>query len=177
MSHHDHPAAERGPLDIAELPKDKVARFDAALPEILKRYPADRREAAMLAGLRRAQEIFGWLSPGAQKLVADRLGTSATRAEEVATFYVMYHTRPVGRHVVEVCTNVSCSLAGGYDIFEHLKKSLDVENGGTTQDGRVTLRQVECLGSCGTAPAMLVDEEMHESLTPKEIDRILGALR
>ena len=177
MSHHDHPAAERGPQDIAELPKDKVARFDAALPEILKHYPADHKEAAMLAGLRRAQEIFGWLSPGAQKLVADRLGTSATRAEEVATFYVMYHTRPVGRHVVEVCTNVSCSLAGGYDIFEHLKKSLDVENGGTTQDGRVTLRQVECLGSCGTAPAMLVDEEMHESLTPKEIDRILGALR
>ena len=177
MSHHDHPTAERGPQDIAELPKDKVARFDAALPEVLKRYPADHREAAMLAGLRRAQEIFGWLSPGAQKLVANRLGTSATRAEEVATFYVMYHTRPVGRHVVEVCTNVSCSLAGGYDIFEHLKKSLEVENGGTTQDGRVTLRQVECLGSCGTAPAMLVDEEMHESLTPKEIDRILGALQ
>jgi len=177
MSHHDHPTAERGPQDIAELPKDKVARFDAALPEVLKRYPADHKEAAMLAGLRRAQEIFGWLSPGAQKLVANRLGTSATRAEEVATFYVMYHTRPVGRHVVEVCTNVSCSLAGGYDIFEHLKKSLEVENGGTTQDGRVTLRQVECLGSCGTAPAMLVDEEMHESLTPKEIDRILGALQ
>jgi len=177
MSHHDHPAAERGPQDIAELPKDKVARFDAALPEILKHYPADHKEAAMLAGLRRAQEIFGWLSPGAQKLVANRLGTSVTRAEEVATFYVMYHTRPVGRHVVEVCTNVSCSLAGGYDIFEHLKKSLEVDNGGTTKDGRVTLRQVECLGSCGTAPAMLVDEEMHESLTPKEIDRILGGLQ
>ena len=177
MSHHTHPTAERGPQDIAELPKDKVARFDAALPEILKHYPAGHKEAAMLAGLRRAQEIFGWLSPGAQKLVAHRLGTSATRAEEVATFYVMYHTRPVGRHVVEVCTNVSCSLAGGYDIFEHLKKSLEVENGGTTQDGRVTLRQVECLGSCGTAPAMLVDEEMHESLTPREIDRILGALQ
>lgn len=176
MSHHDDAASDRGPQGIADLPKDKVARFDAALPEILKRYPADHKEAAMLAGLRRAQEIFGWLSPGAQKLVADRLGASVTRAEEVATFYVMYHTRPVGRHVVEVCTNVSCSLAGGYDIFEHLKSSLGVENGGTTQDGRITLRQVECLGSCGTAPAMLVDEEMHESLTQKEIDRILGGL-
>jgi NADH-quinone oxidoreductase subunit E len=177
MSHHDHAESERGPQDIAELPKDKVARFDAALPEILKRYPADHKEAAMLAGLRRAQEIFGWLSPGAQKLVADRLGASATRAEEVATFYVMYHTRPVGRHVVEVCTNVSCSLGGGYDLFEDLKKKLDVENGGTTKDGRITLRQVECLGSCGTAPVMLVDEEMHESLTPKVIDRILGELK
>jgi NADH-quinone oxidoreductase subunit E len=177
MSHHEDAASERGPQGIADLPKDKVARFDAALPEVLKRYPADHKEAAMLAGLRRAQEIFGWLSPGAQKLVADRLGASATRAEEVATFYVMYHTRPVGRHVVEVCTNVSCSLAGGHDIFEHLKSSLGVENGGTTKDGRITLRQVECLGSCGTAPAMLVDEEMHESLTPEAIDRILGGLQ
>lgn len=177
MSHHDDSSAERGPQEIAELPKDKVARFDAALPEVLKRYPVDRREAAMLAALRRAQEIFGWLSPAAQKLVADRLGSSATRAEEVATFYVMYHTRPVGRHVVEVCTNVSCSLAGGYDIFEHLRSSLGVENGGTTGDGRITLRQVECLGSCGTAPAMLVDEEMHEGLTPQSVERILGGLK
>ena len=177
MSHHDDSTAERGPQEIADLPKYKVARFDAALPEILRRYPADHKEAAMLAALRRAQEILGWLSPGAQKLVADRLGTAVTRAEEVATFYVMYHTRPVGRHVVEICTNVSCSLAGGYDIFEDLKAKLGVDNGGTTQDGRVTLRQVECLGSCGTAPAMLVDEEMHESLTPKEVERILGGLK
>jgi NADH-quinone oxidoreductase subunit E len=177
MSHHDHSTAESGPQAIADLPKDKVARFDAALPELLRRYPADHKEAAMLAALRRAQEIFGWLSPAAQKLVADRLGTSVTRAEEVATFYVMYHTRPVGRHVVEVCTNVSCSLGGGYDIFEDLKRKLGVENGETTGDGRVTLRQVECLGSCGTAPVILVDEEMHESLTPQSVDRILGALQ
>ena len=177
MSHHDHAETERGPQDIAELPKDKVARFDAALPEILRRYPADHKEAAMLAALRRAQEIFGWLPPAAQKLVADRLGAPATRAEEVATFYVMYHTRPVGRHVVEVCTNVSCSLAGGFDLFENLKLQLGVENGGTTKDGRITLRQVECLGSCGTAPAMLVDEEMYESLTPQSVEKILGGLK
>ncbi len=177
MSHHDHANAEIGPLRIEELPKDTVARFDAALPEILRRYPADHKEAAMLAALRRAQEIFGWLSPAAQRLVADRLGAPVTRAEEVATFYVMYHTRPVGRHVVEVCTNVSCSLAGGYDLFEHLRSTLGVENGGTTKDGRITLRQVECLGSCGTAPAMLVDEEMHEQLTPQSVERILGGLK
>ena len=176
MSHHDHSTADRGPQEIAELPKDKVARFDAALPELLRRVPPDHKEAAMLAALRRAQEIFGWLSPAAQRLVADRLGAPVTRAEEVATFYVMYHTRPVGRHVVEVCTNVSCSLAGGYDIFEDLKRKLGVENGGTTGDGRITLRQVECLGSCGTAPAMLVDEEMHEGLTSQSVAKILGAL-
>jgi NADH-quinone oxidoreductase subunit E len=177
MAHHDESSAESGPQAITDLPRDKVARFDAALPEILKRYPPDHQEAAMLAALRRAQEIFGWLSPAAQKLVADRLGAPVTRAEEVATFYVMYHTRPVGRHVVEVCTNVSCSLGGGYDLFEDLKKKLGVENGGTTKDGRITLRQVECLGSCGTAPVILVDEEMHESLTPQSVERILGALQ
>ena len=178
MSHHDHAASERGPQEIAELPKDKVARFDAALPEILKRYPADHKEAAMLAGLRRAQEIFGWLSPGAQKLVADRLGASATRAEEVATFYVMFHTRPNGRHLLEICTNVSCCLAGAEGMYQALKKKLGVENGGTTADGRITLREVECLGSCGTAPAVLVDEkEMVERVTPARLESILGGLK
>jgi len=177
MSHHDHAAAERAPQDLAELPGDLVTRFDAGIRDILGRYPPDHREAAMLPALRLAQEIFGWLPPAVQKLAADRIGAPAIRAEEVATFYVMYHTHPVGRHVVEVCTNVSCSLTGGFDIFNHLKKKLGIENGGTTRDGRITLRQVECLGSCATAPAMLVDEEMHERLTVEEVDRILGGLK
>jgi NADH-quinone oxidoreductase subunit E len=177
MSHHAHADAGRQPLEIAELPKEQVARFDAGLPDILKRYPPDHREAALLPALHLAQHVFGWLSPAAQRLAAERIGVPPVRAEEVATFYVMYHTRPVGRHVVEVCTNVSCSLTGGFDIFEHLKNTLKVENGGTTRDGRITLRQVECLGSCATAPAMLVDEEMHEQLTPEKVDRILGDLK
>jgi NADH-quinone oxidoreductase subunit E len=177
MSHTPHADEGRQPLEIAELPKDKVARFDAGLPDILKRYPEDRKAAAMLPALHLAQHVFGYLPPAVQRLAADRLGTPAVRAEEVATFYVMYHTRPVGRHVVEVCTNVSCSLTGGYDIFEHLKRTLGVENGGTTADGRITLRQVECLGSCGTSPAMLVDEEMYEQLTAREVERILGGLK
>ena len=79
--------------------------------------------------------------------------------------------------MVEVCTNVSCSLAGGFDLFEDLKAKLAVDNGGTTADGRITLRQVECLGSCGTAPAMLVDEEMYEGLTPQSVSQILGGLK
>jgi len=177
MSHTPHADEGRQPLEIAELPKDLVARFDAGLPDILKRYPEDKKSAAMLPALHLAQHVFGYLPPAAQKLAADRLGTPAVRAEEVATFYMMYFTRPQGRHVVEVCTNVACALTGGFDIFEHLKRSLGVENGGTTRDGRITLRQVECLGSCATAPAMLVDEEMYERLTPAEVDRILGGLK
>lgn len=131
----------------------------------------------MLPALRIGQEIFGYLPPAVQKLCADRLGTSAARAEEVATFYVMFHTHPVGRHLVEICTNVSCCLAGSGGMLQALKQKLGVEPGGTTPDGRITLREVECLGSCGTAPALLLDEkEMVERLTPAKLEKILEGL-
>jgi NADH-quinone oxidoreductase subunit E len=160
-----------------DLPAESVRRFDEELAPVLKRYPPDRKASAMLPALRLGQAIFSHLSPAVMALAADRLGVSPARAEEVATFYVMFHTKPVGRHVVEVCTNVSCCLGGADRIFKTLKEKLGVENGGTTADGRVTLREVECLGSCGTAPAMLVDEEMEEGLTLDKVDRLVGALK
>jgi NADH-quinone oxidoreductase subunit E len=153
-----------------------VEKFDRELGAIVKRYPPDRKAAAMLPALHLGQEIFGAVSPAVQRLAADRLGTSPVRAEEVATFYVMYHTSPIGRHLVEICTNVSCCLTGGERIFEALRQKLGVKNGGTTADGRITLREVECLGSCGTAPAMLVDDEMHERLTLERVEQIVGGL-
>jgi NADH-quinone oxidoreductase subunit E len=131
----------------------------------------------MLPALRLGQEVFGHASPPVQRLAADRLGTSPARAAEVATFYVMFHTQPIGRHLVEICTNVSCCLTGGERIFDALKKKLKVANGETTPDGRFTLREVECLGACGTAPAMLVDEEMYERLSLEKVDQILGGLK
>ncbi len=163
---------------VEELPRDQVERFDRELQGIVKRYPPDRKSAAMLPALRLGQEIFGWLTPAVQRLAADRLGASPTRAEEVATFYVMFHTHPLGRHLVEVCTNVSCCLSGGERIFEALKKKLGLENGGTTKDGRYTLREVECLGSCGTSPAILIDEvEMHERCDVAKVEKILEGLK
>lgn len=163
---------------VAELPRDKVERFDRELDAIVKRYPPDRKAAAMLPALRLGQEIFGYCSPAVQRLAADRLGTSPSRAEEVATFYVMFHTHPLGRHLVEICTNVGCCLNGGERIFEALKKKMGVKNGGTTPDGRFTLREVECLGSCGTAPAMLIDEvEMYERLDLPKVEKILEGLK
>jgi len=163
---------------VEELPPDKVERFDRELAAIVNRYPPDRKVAAMLPALRLGQEIFGFCSPAVQRLAADRLGASPTRAEEVATFYVMFHTHPLGRHLVEVCTNVSCCLTGGEKIFDHLRRKFGVENGGTTPDGRITLREVECLGSCGTAPAMLIDEnEMHERLDIRRVEQILEGLK
>ncbi len=165
------------PADAAPpLPRDKVEHFDRDLASILKRYPAERKGAAIMPVLRAAQELFGYLSPEVQQLAASRLGVSPARVDEVATFYVMFNTRPVGRHVVELCTNVSCCLTGSERIWAHLKRKLGVKAGETTPDGRITLREVECLGSCGTAPAMLVDEEMYERLTVEKVDEILGRL-
>ena len=163
---------------VDELSRDAVERFDRELAHLVKRYPPDRKAAAMLPALRLGQEIFGYCSPAVQKLAAERLGVSPARAEEVATFYVMFHTEPLGRHLVEICTNVSCCLSGAERIFETLKKKLGVENGGTTADGRITLREVECLGSCGTAPAMLLDEEeMIERLDLQKVEQIVGGLK
>lgn len=165
------PAAAAQPL-----PREKVDHFDRDVAAIVSRYPADRRAAALLPAVRAAQELFGVLTPEVQRLVADRVGVSPARVDEVATFYVMFNTRPVGRHVVEMCTNVSCCLTGSEKIWAHLQQKLGVKPGETTADGRITLREVECLGSCGTAPAMLVDEEMHERLTIEKVDEILGRL-
>ncbi len=162
--------------DLRSLPADRVARFDEGLAPVLARYPADRKASAMIPALRLGQELFGHLSPAVMALAADRLGVSPARAEEVASFYVMLHTRPVGRHVLEICTNVSCSLCGSERLFDRLRERLGLENGGTTADGRITLREVECLGSCGTGPAMLVDDEMVERLTEEKLERVLGEL-
>ena len=162
---------------LEELPRDKVQHFEREVADVLRRYPPDRKAAAMIPALRIGQEIFGHVSPAVQRLAAEWLGVSPARAEEVATFYVMFHTKPVGQHLVEVCTNVSCCLTGGERIFEHLKRKLEVANGGTTPDGRITLREVECLGACGTAPAVLVDEEMSDGMTVEKVDRLIGGLK
>ncbi len=161
----------------SDLPADRVARFDAELAPVLRRYPEDRKASAMIPALRIGEHIFGYLSPPVMALAADRLGVSPARAEEVATFYVMFNTKPVGRHVVEVCTNVSCSLTGADRIFRALLQKYGLQNGQTTADGNITLREVECLGSCGTAPAMLIDEDMHERLTLQKVETLLGSLK
>jgi len=161
---------------VEGLPREKVEQFDRELAEVLKRYPPDRKASAMIPALRLGQTLFGHVSPAVQLLAADRLGTSPSRAEEVATFYVMLETHEFGRHLVEVCTNVSCSLTGGDRLWAYLKAKLQLAKAGTTADGKFTLREAECLGSCGTSPAILVDEEMHEQLTPQKVDKILGGL-
>jgi NADH-quinone oxidoreductase subunit E len=153
---------------------EQQKRFDAELDKVVSRFPPDRKSAAMIPALRLCQELLGWVTPEAMALCAERLGVPALRAQEVATFYVMLHTQKPGRHVLDLCTNVSCSLRGAERLLAYLEKKLGVRAGHTTGDERFTLREAECLASCGTAPAMLVDERFHESLTEAKLDQILA---
>lgn len=153
---------------------EEQARFDSALSEILTHYPADRKEAAMMPALRLLQELKGWLPPDGLKLVAERLDTTKERAYEVATFYVMFHTERPGKYVVDVCTNLSCSLWGAEKLLAHLERKLGVKAGESSD--RFTLRETECLASCGTAPCLQINEEHHESLSPARVDEILSRL-
>jgi NADH-quinone oxidoreductase subunit E len=155
---------------------EQQARFDEGLARICPRYPADHAAAAMLPALRLVQQILGHIPPAAAALVAQRLQTSPAQAEEVASFYSMFHTTPLGRHVIDVCTNVSCCLKGGEKVLAYLEKRLDVRAGRTTDDKKVTLREVECLAACGSAPVMQVDEAYVENLTPAKIDQVLAGL-
>ena len=154
----------------------KAELSDAALAEIdreLAKYPTDRRQSALMAALRIAQDEHGWLSPELIELVAEVIGVPPVRAYEVATFYSMYDLAPVGRHKINVCTNISCMLRGSDEIVAHLQKKLGVTFGETTADGKFTLKEAECLAACAGAPMMQLDHDYHENLTPQRIDEIL----
>lgn len=151
-----------------------------ALAEIereARKYPSEHRASAVLAALRIAQEEHGWLSEPVMDFVAEILGMQPVQVYEVATFYSMYDLRPVGRHKISVCTNISCMLCGSDDIVRYLEDKLGIKLGETTADGRITLKEVECLAACGGAPACVVGKTYHENLTPEKIDVILAGLK
>ena len=143
--------------------------------ELKERYP-DWRSAALPA-LRLAQEKHGYLSPEALRACADALGTTPAFCEAVASFYDMFHLAPVGRHMVEVCTNVSCALLGAREVLERFEEELGVAVGQTSDDGFVTLRPVECLGGCGWATIVSVDHDYRRSVTPDQVPAIVEELR
>lgn len=142
---------------------------------LLTRYP--NREAAILPTLYLAQREFGHLSDEVILYVADLLGFTPARIYGVATFYTMYNKKPVGKYHLQVCRNLSCSLMGAEHLIEHVAMKIGVKPGETTADGRFTLSTVECLGSCGTAPVMQVNDDYYENLTEESIDAILDGLR
>jgi NADH-quinone oxidoreductase subunit E len=138
-------------------------------------YPDAR--GALLPVLHMAQDTFGHVSLEAEEYVAGLFGLSPAHVHEVVTFYTLYVRTPKGRHIVAVCHNLSCHLAGARPIIEHLQARLGVEVGETTDDGRVTLQSVECLCACEHAPMMQVDDRYEFDLTPEKVDRILERLR
>ena len=143
----------------------------------VNKYPAEQKQSACMAALRIAQDANGGhLTNPLMDAVADYLEMPRISVYEVATFYSMYELTPVGKHKICICTNISCMLCGSDDVVAHFKNRLGIGLGETTEDGRITLKEVECLGACVGAPMLQIDKNYYENLTPETIDAILDGL-
>ena len=146
------------------------------LGAVVSEYP--ERRSAILPALRLAQEEHGgWLPPEAIREVADALDLAPAQVEAVASFYDMLHLAPVGKHMVEVCTNLSCALVGAQQVLEAFERELGVRPGETSEDGRFTLRAIECAGGCGRAVVVVVDEHYREPVRPEDVPEIVEELK
>ena len=144
--------------------------------KIAAKYP--QRRSAVMPALRLAQEAHGgWLPPGALREVADALDLTPADVEAVATFYDMFNLEPVGRHLVEVCTNLSCALAGAKQVVDAFEIELGIPPGETSDDGEVTFRLIECAGGCGYAPVVVVDHSYREPTRPEDVPGLVEELR
>jgi NADH-quinone oxidoreductase subunit E len=155
------------------------AVFDGLVPEFTRlrqRYPAGFESSLVLPCLRRIQEVRGWIAEEDIDALAAWLPVPRIQIEEVLSFYTQYRRAPVGKVHLEVCRNVSCSMRGAERLVGHLCKKLGVPEGGTTPDGRYTVATAECLGSCGTAPVVVVNDEYHENMSIEKVDELLGRL-
>ena len=142
---------------------------------ILTRYP--NKEAALLPVLHLVQETWGWISPESVHYVGELLDLSPATVFGVVSFYNMYNQRPVGKYHVQVCTNLSCMIGRAYDIYEGLCEKMNVQPGQTTPDGKFTIAEVECLGSCGTAPVVQINNDYHENMSVEKVDALLKGLK
>jgi len=145
------------------------------IEDLKKQYPSTK--ALVLPVLWMVQEELGHISSDAMKYVAELLSVPYSHIYGVVTFYTMYHTKPIGKHHIEVCTNISCLLRGSGKIVHHLENRLGISMGETSNDMKWTLSEVECMGSCGTAPMFAVGEEYYENLTTEKVDKILDELQ
>lgn len=146
----------------------------AVIEKIIARYPEGKHKSALIPVLHIAQAEFdGWLSPEAMNAVAAILKLQPVEVYEVASFYTMFNLKPVGKCLIEVCRTSSCWLRGANEIVEHIENKLNIKDGETTADGMFTLKTVECLGSCGTAPMMMIGAQFHENLSYEKVDTIL----
>jgi NADH-quinone oxidoreductase subunit E len=162
-------AARREPV----LSPDSLARIDR---EVAK-YPSDQKQSAVMSALAIVQDEFGWLSTEVMDAVARHLGMPPVAVYEVATFYAMYNVKPVGRFKLTICTNLPCALQGAADAAEHLKRRIGADFNQTTPDGLFTLKEGECMGACGDAPVVLVNNKrMCVKMVPRELDALVDEL-
>jgi NADH-quinone oxidoreductase subunit E len=172
--HPDNPYAKDrfpDPNKVVEFPPEAMKRFE----HILTRYPT--KEAALLPTLHLAQEIWGWISPETVVYIGKLLDLSPANVFGVVSFYNMYNQKPVGKYHVQVCTNLSCMVSNAYDVYDRICERLHINPGETTKDGKYTVVEVECLGSCGTAPVVQVNNDYHENLTVEKVDDLLAKLK
>ena len=172
--HPDNPYSKDRFADPAKkiaFPPEAKKKFDW----ILTRYPT--KEACLLPALHLAQETWGWISPETVHYVGELLDLSPATVFGVVSFYNMYNQKPVGKYHLQVCTNLSCMITRAYDIYDHLCEKLDVKPGGTTKDGKYTVIDVECLGSCGTAPVVQINNEYYENMDVRKMDELLTRLK
>ncbi len=158
-------------VELSDHVKDEIEHWKT-------RFPEDRSRSAVLSALHAVQhENEGYLTAEQMNAVAAYLNLPTIQVYEVATFYSMFQTTPVGRHNVAICTNISCMLRGADDLVEHVEKKLGIKTGESTADGRIYLkREEECLAACCGAPMMMVDHKYHENLTTGQVDQILDEL-
>jgi len=153
-----------------------TAEFDAQVRKLATRYPDSK--TAILPALRLAQEQNdGWLDTESFERVGEALGLTPAYCKAIATFYDMFHLAPVGRHSIEVCTNLSCALSGAQQVVDAFESELGVEPGETTEDGEITLRTVECLGGCGYATVVSVDNRYRQFVKPEDVPAIVEDVR
>ena len=142
---------------------------------LVKKFPD--KNSALLPSLHLIQDEFGWIPAEAVKQLANILDTTPNKIYGILTFYTMFNTEPVGKYHIQVCRNVSCSLLGAKNIIEHLSEKLKIKPGEKTKNKKITLSLVECLGSCGTAPVMMINDKYYENLDEKKVDNILKSLK
>ena|SRR5579872_671015 len=149
------------------------ARFD----KLLKSYPPGRQRSAMVPMLIYAQDEIGAVTQELVEEVAKRTGCTPLQVEEVLSYYSMLHRKPLGRHHVQICTNISCLLTGGEELWQHACAKLGIGHREVTPDGQISLEEVECIGACSWAPALQVNYDFHHKVTPEQLDRLLDGLR
>ena len=149
------------------------ARFD----EVVKRYPPEQRRSAVLPALYLAQSQHGYITANAIRHVAELLGITRADVEDVVSYYTMFYTRPVGKYVVNVCRTLSCAINGAERVTAELSAKLGIKPGETDASGTFTLMEVECLGACDRAPAVMVNDSWHECLKPEDVSRLVDDIR